>query len=70
MNNNKVIFVEFNFYKDGINFIRTPHHWWRGKPSQASSPKKSTLQALSEPHVNLSTHPALIVQPFFHRKRQ
>ncbi len=35
------------------------------EPSQVSSPKELPLQALSEPDVNLSTHPAPIVQPFF-----
>ncbi len=40
------------------------------EPSQVSSPKELPLQALSEPDVNLSTHPAPIVQPFFFRTRQ
>jgi len=46
--------------------------WWSietgtpltGRPSQVSSPKELPLQALPEPDVNLSTHPAPIVQSF------
>ena len=35
-----------------------------GRPSQVSSPKELPPQALPEPDVNLSTHPAPIVQSF------
>jgi hypothetical protein len=47
----------------GVNLIDTAPVYGFGRSEEVSSPGESHPQALSEPDVNLSAHPAPIIQP-------
>ncbi len=70
----KVEFVEVRYHEESIIHKiqkgQSDKDGFFTRPPQVSSPKGLPLQALSKPDVNLSTHPAPIVQPFIDKTRQ